>query len=283
MTRLPKNSRLTVSVPLLIATVLLAGACAAKAPTLAPVVRISQNDGTTKLVGEGRLSHAPEYIELHVRVQSQCFATPLAASEATDAAVAKVMKMAQATIDATNKKDGVFSRGGFTQPFSRYINRSLTLCEGTFQKTATVVIKSSRVSSFSARLTDLQRTVLAGSLRKLDNKRGDKPVTFATLSEPAPRLYYETRERLEQEALADALANARKKFQAAAKVACGNTKHRVARFVETSASSARPISYGRSSTASGSGSGAVAFDAIWINKLLDVYFDVDAGTCSVRS
>ncbi len=267
---------------LLAAATMVAG-CAAQQTPVAPSVRLTQHDGTTKLVGEGRLSHAPQYIEVTINVQSECHATPLAASEATDAAAARIIKVARSVIDPSNAKDGVFSRGGFSRPFHRYVHSSLTVCKGTFQQQSTIVLKSSRVASFPSRFAQLQRMILAGAMRKPADTRSASPITYATLSTPVPRLYFETRERLEQKALADALDNARKKFQAAAKVACGNTRHRVARFVERSARSGRPIPYGRSTTSSATCASALAFDAIWINKLLDVYFDVDAASCRQRS
>ncbi len=101
-------------------------------------------------------------------------------------------------------------------------------------------------------------------------------VTFAAVGPPSPQLYFETRERLEREALADALNNAREKFEATASAACGETDYHVLKFVETSPSAGRPIAYGATPEGPTGGEGAVGFDAIWINKLLDVYFVIDS-------
>ncbi len=234
----------------------------------------SRLDDASKLVGEGRLSHEPQYLELTIKVHSECYRTPLAASEATDAAARRMMQLLRGKIDADNPKDGVFSSGGYTAGFQRYSD-GITLCESTFQKTSTIVMKTSRVAGFSRDYQQIQQLVHAGSLRKLNTTRSDTPTTFATLSEPQPRLYHETRELLEQRALADALGNARDKFEATAAVACGDTKHRILKFVEASPDAARPIAYGRAEPSRGRG-GAIELDAIWINKLLDVYFTVDA-------
>lgn len=267
--------------PLLLAITLGAAACAAQAapaPAPASVVEITRSQNPIKLVGEGRLSHAAEYIELSMSVHAECFDTPIAASNAADAAVAKLMKTLRANIDANNPKDGVFSRGGFTQPFSRYDN-GRTVCDGTFQKVSTVVMKTSRVESFARDFAEIQRVVLAGTLKKPANPRADKGIAFALLGTPVPQLYYETRETLEARALADALTNARAKLKATASAACSVSNPRLLKFEETSAHAARPIPYAGAVASAAEDGTAVELDAIWINKLLDVYFIVEPGPC----
>jgi hypothetical protein len=232
------------------------------------------------LIGEGRLSHRAEYIELTMTVHAECFATPMAASDAADAAVAQLLEKLNGKIDTSNPKDGVFSHGGFTQPFSRYGSAGRLVCEGTFQKQSTIVMKSSRVDRFAKDYAQIQRDVLSGSLRMPQNPNADGAATYAVLGVPEPQLYYETRERLEQRALADALDNARAKLEATRKAACGISSPSVLKFEENSVHGGRPIPYGRAEAGTVPEGAAVEFDAIWINKLLDVYFVVEPGPCS---
>lgn len=112
---------------------------------------LSGLDDATKLVGEGRISHAPQYIELTIQIRSECFqaaATPLASSATSTAR---------------------------------------TLCEGTFQKTSTIVMKSSRVAGFSRDYREIQQLVHSGSLRKRNTSRSDTPITFTVLGKPVRR------------------------------------------------------------------------------------------------
>lgn len=262
---------------LVLGAAVLAAGCSAHNRPAATTIHVDKGDHSTKFVGEGRLFAAPDYVELEISVQAECFATPLAASEAADAAAAKVMALANAAIDPESSKDGVFSRGGFTRPFSRYVGSGQTVCNGTFQKTATIVVKSSRLSRFASAFGQLQRAVLGGPLSKPNTPTREVGITFASLGTPVPRLYHETREQLEQRALASAIANARKKFEATAKAACGATSHRIVSFVERSADGGRPIPY--AGTPRGSGSGGLQLEAIWVNKLLDVYFAAGTGSC----
>ena len=259
---------------------LLVGACTATHHVIpASVVEITKTDHPTVFIGEGRLSHAPQYLELSVTVHSECYPTPLEASLATDEAATNVMNLLRGAIDRDNPKDGVFSSGGYTQPFSRYVRQDVTVCKGTYQKTSTIVMKSSRVAEFPTEYAEIQRVVFSGSLRQVGDDRSEKPVTFASLGEPVPQLYYETRERLEQQALANALANAQLKFSATSKVACEDTSHRILKFVEQSVGGGRPIAYGRSQPSDEGDGSAVELDAIWINKLLEVYFIIEPGAC----
>lgn len=232
----------------------------------------------TTFIGEGRLSHAPEYIELTVSIHAECHATPMAANKAADSAAVAVMELLRGVLDAENPKDGVFSKGGYSRPFSRYEN-GRTVCRGTFAKTSTVTVKTSRIAEFAARYPEIQEQVLLKSLRQPSNPAAGKPTTYATLSNPEPRLYYETRERLEQKALADALVNAREKFETTATAGCGSRSYGIARVVETRVDGGRPIAYGRSQPSPTGTRSALELDAIWINKLLEVSFSTEPATC----
>ena len=67
------------------------------------------------------------------------------------------------------------------------------------------------------------------------------------------------------------------KFETSAERGCGITGYRIISFEETSVSAGRPVAYGGAAPASNSGS--LEFDAIWINKLLNVNFLVDSEKC----
>lgn len=253
-------------------------ACHHHTISAAPIAQ-SGVESATLFVGEGRLSHPPEFVELTVTVHAECYPTPIEAVKAADGAVSRVMTLLKAKLDPDNPKDGILASGGYTEPYYRRLRNGGVVCEGTFQKTAQVVMKTSKVATFPKDFADIQNIVLTTMSNSADpsSRQG---VTYAKLGTPTPQLYYETRERLEQEALADALENARQKFEATADVACGSTSHRIVKFTEPGPSSGRPIAYGAAPSFGGGGDGAaVGFDAIWVNKLLNVYFAIE-GDCA---
>lgn len=244
------------------------------------IIELTKHDNPTKFVGEGRLSHAPEYVELSVTVRSECYPTAHEASQATDAAAAKIMKNLRGHIDADHPKDGIFSEGGFSEPFSRYLSSNHTVCLNTFQKTTSITMKTSKIDALSQGFDVIQRDIFT-TMREPTDKSKAQPMTYASLSKPQSQLYYETRERLEKEALADALKNAREKFEITAKMGCGVEDYEILTFVESSASAGRPIAYGRSAPSADGASHALEFDAIWINKLLDVTFLAKSAPCKM--
>ncbi|MBL4635833.1 MAG: SIMPL domain-containing protein [Kofleriaceae bacterium] len=242
------------------------------------IVQITQHENPTQFIGEGRLSHPADFIEFTVTIQSECYPTAFAASQASDRSSKKVVAALREFVDAGQSKDGVFFKGGFSAPFSRYVNSQLSVCQNTFQKTASVTLKTSKIEKFSKGFDEIQKIVFeSGTASPPQQSRSEKGLTYVSIKTPETQLYYETRERLEQQALADALDNARKKFESTAKMACGVSGYKILRFVESSPSAGRPIAYGRSQPSSTGGS--LAFDAIWVNKLLTVSFDAESKTC----
>ncbi len=242
------------------------------------IVEITQHENPTQFVGEGRLSHPADFIEFTVSVQSECYPTAIAASQANDRSSKKVIAALRKFVGAGQSKDGVFFKGGFSSPFSRYVSSQLSVCQNTFQKTASVTLKTSEIEKFSKEFDEIQKLVFeAGAASPPKQSRAENELTYISIKTPETHLYYETRERLEQQALADALDNARKKFESTAKMACGVSGYKILRFVESSPSAGRPIAYGRSQPNSTAGS--LEFDAIWVNKLLTVAFLAESKIC----
>lgn len=271
------NTINTIGLTTTITLALMALSACSTAPPITVLPHEAAQPQLTKLVGEGRLSHAPDFVELEITITSQCYATPIEAVKATDEAVATVIKLLKAKTDPDNPRDGVFSHGGYTQPYERYISsRRQTVCRNTFQKSSTVTMKTSRLDTFAKEFADIQNIIFTTMSGPTDPEKAEG-VTFATTGTPQTQLYYETREELEQKALADALDNARLKFDATANAACKDTAHRIVKFVETRPEAGRPIAYGfGGSDGGGDEGGAIGFDAIWINKVLDVYFLIDS-------
>lgn len=277
-----RKTRTTLAAGLVLGTSLCATACAQgnaqnNASVPPAVIEITKTQNPTVFIGEGRLPHAPEYIEFQVTIESECHATPMEASKAADDAAANVMKTLRSTLDPDNDRDGVFSKGGYTRSFERYLGNSRTVCRGTYAKTVTLTAKTSRIAEFQARFSDIQHDLLAGSLSKPSDSSAERGITFATLSEPTPQLYYETREKLEQQALADALGNARAKLEATAAAGCSTGDYQILRMVETGVDDGRPIAYAR--TSAPSNDDTMELDSIWINKLLQVSF-IAPGRCT---
>ena len=263
----------TASIFLPLTLTVLAAGCHPPAPPAA-VIRMAPEAQTTQLIGEGRLSTNPDYMELTVTIHSQCFATPLEASAANDAAASRVRSLMRSAINQDNPSDGVFTQGGITQSFTRYT--ASPGCAQTFEKTTTLIMKTSKLAEFPAELARIQKAILGGTLSRATSRVQSKPMTFATMQMPTPRLNYATRERLEKQALAAALESARSKFRETVKPSCGGARHRVIKFLERSAENGRPIPY---EATGGSADALVAPEAIWINKTLEVHFEMEGESC----
>ncbi len=254
-------------------------ACHPPTPT-ASTIHVASEPPLTKLVGEGRIASPADFVELTVHLQSECHATPAAASAATDKAAAKVMDHLRSAIDPAREGDGIVASGGFTEPFERYVSSGRRICQGTFAKRSSLIMKSSRVAEFPAIYRQLQLSIFSSTLQKPAGG-SSSPTTFATLETPALRLDHQTREKLEREALGLAVTSARQKFETAAGSMCKSAQPRLVKFVERNASVGRPIAYGAASQKAAPGS-AIEFDQIWVNKLLDVYFELDEAACRQR-
>ncbi len=244
----------------------------------APIVHVADGPPLTQLVGEGRLSAAAEYIELTIRLQSECYSTPQGAAAAADKAAKVVVTILAGAIDPNQSGDGVIAEGGITRPFSRYRQSGGSSCVGTFQKSTTLVLKTSKMAEFGQNFLEIQQAIFAATLTK-PNPKFTTATTFATLEAPVPRLKHETRERLEQDALALAIQNARKKYAAVTASSCKQSNFRIIKFVESSPGGGRPIAY-KAPTHAPQKSSALKLDDIWINKLLTVSFELERDQCT---
>lgn len=242
--------------------------------------------GSGSFIGEGRKPHAPEFIQLVATVHSECYASPAAAVNATDAVASRIFNFFKSQIDPSNGKDAVLTSGGYTRPFSRYISTSRrTICNNTFQKTTSITLKTANIKNFSSDFSEIQDLVYAQFLKpSIVQLNVGQPVTYVTLGTPVPQLYNSTRQNMEKKVLAMALENAIEKFKATMVSACEITSYRIVTFAEPSAGMSRPVAYGRSLSDEtlGHSPGATApieFDSLWIRKSLNVKFKFEGGHC----
>ncbi|MCH2110290.1 MAG: SIMPL domain-containing protein [Polyangiaceae bacterium] len=257
----------------------LACGCGSGASSRPPTIKIYQEAeaAPTRFVGEGRLSHPPEFVELSVKIASECYATPLQASEANQRAVADVMSFFKTLSSTENEHDGVHSKGGYSSPFRRR-EGSLVSCKGTFAKSTIVQMKSSDISKFAQNFDKIQKKIY-GAFSKKGEGLTDSPVTFATIVTPRPQLSHQTREKLEKEALRLAVESAKAKFETTFSAACGDGSYRILRMNEPSAESGRPMPYGLALGDAHSSPSTIAFEEIWVNRTLVVDFEFNGRDC----
>lgn len=172
----------------------------------------SCNAAEALLAGQGRVLSEPDYVSLSIQVQSKCYNTPQEAREAND-------KSARTIVDFLNKhvKEGgyynkVITNGGYTNPFQVY-HRNKILCENTFQKQNTIILRTQKVKDFEKLYDDIQKQVYS---QFSSQPRGmiESSVTFVTMSAPSAGVSQKKRHALEQEAMTMALNDAKGKLKA---------------------------------------------------------------------
>lgn len=241
--------------------------------------------GEATIIGKGRVSADPDYVSLTLRVTSECYSTPAEASRANDAKVSDLTEYLQAFVNmGEDSRDDILANGGYTQPFSRTLYPdgldSFVVCEGTFQKTTTVILKSTNVSSFGSVLTGIQEYVFADFQPR--KSKNDGPVTFVSIYQPSPELFHETRNRKESEALLLAKSDAINKFETLIHGSCEINYYQIVEIGEPD-ESVHEMPYASKSSALGSGEAAsvpVFFDAHWVKRAVKIKFYYEGGRCS---
>lgn len=230
------------------------------------------------IMGQGRVLSTPDYVELGIQVQSQCYSTPKEAREANDDAARKIVDFLNEKINGEGYYNKVISEGGFTQAYSTY-HREKVLCQNTFQKNTQIRIRTQKMDQFESLFDSIQKEVY----KHFETQpRGlvESSVTFVTLSSPNPQISSEHQQKLERDAMGLALNDAKAKLKVMfAEQPITNLK--ISEVSEIAPEAPRPMPYMKSSpqmmamdSAEG-GSAPVQFDDQWIHKTVYFRFTFD--------
>lgn len=245
--------------------------------------------GQATFSGTGRVESRPDYVQLMVTVKSECHPTPSEARGAADSEAARIFDFLKSNINENNDFDGVFSNGGYTQPFSKYVrkgNQSHQVCVDTFQKTTTITMKTSKIEEFSELFDGIQEFVFDNFTPQAKSNQSDSPLTYVTLGQPQPRLKQQIRSEREKEAIRLAVKDAKEKFEMTHDL-CQITRTQIVRISEPGLPRPQPIAhYGKRMAmaadmafAESSSPAPVEFDVHTVSKTLIVDFEFEGGWC----
>lgn len=240
-------------------------------------------------VGTGTVSSTPDYVELSIYVNSECYKSTSLARQATDNVASEIVNFLKMRIKNTGDfKNKIITNGGYTQPFSKYINNqhgSRQVCLGTFQKRTTITIRTSDVANFSELFDEIQDLVYSSYKQSAPNV--DEPVNYVTLDAPQTRITRENNAILEKTALGLALKNAKERLFAA--FGCEPLRVEIIDMSETQASqtpqthSYAPKMMRAMAMDSGGGqmeaAAPIEFDALLVSKNIYVKFSFIEKPC----
>lgn len=233
-----------------------------------------------ELSGQGKVLSEPDYVELRLHINSQCYNTPQDAANANDKAAAKIVSYLNSKVKNDGYYNKVVSHGGYTQTFQSY-HRNNIYCKDTFQKSNNIIFRTKDINNFANTFNAIQDKVLE-SFAKNPKNYIESEITFATISSPQPLISQDKQTELEQQAMSLALKNAKAKLTALFKgQSIDNFK--ITHISEQAAPIPSPIYNTRQKEmmlASDSAHGAsytapVQFDSQWLNKTLYFTFEFE--------
>lgn len=164
------------------------------------------------IIGEGQVESAPDYVELSIQVQSQCYPTAEDARKINDTAAKKIVDFLNSKIKKKDSYNFVASSGGYTLPFQYYYQNKY-LCQNTFQKQNTITLRTQDLAHFEGLFAEIQQTVYQQFSRNAPTVV-ESSISFVTMSEPLPGISNELRSKLEKNALGVAFKDASAKLAA---------------------------------------------------------------------
>ena len=164
------------------------------------------------IVGKSEVKAEPDQVQLVIHIASECYPSPKAATEAADKATKEIFDFVKHTIKKSAETE-ITSHGGYTQPFSKYINEgrgSKQVCVNTFQKRTSITILSDDIEHFQEQFNAIQvfayKKFSKGSANKLD------ALTYVNMSQPQAILSFTKHMELIEQASNVALTNAKQKL-----------------------------------------------------------------------
>lgn len=202
--------------------------------------------GEFTATGEGHVGANPDFIDVIVRVASQCYATVSEASAANTDLATKISK-AMSGVAAQNGKDEVLVDQGVTQKqtiseYDRDTGKQTKICEG-WSASSSVELRMADLKAWPALQDNLSKLIDAAAAGA--DQKGAK--TIAAISKVEPKLYPENAKENSNKAYVMALEDARSKIMltlATYKLCFGGYKG-----ITADAGYAIPYSAGRSESA----------------------------------
>lgn len=164
-----------------------------------------------QVIGTGETSSEPDYVELSLSIQAQCYPSVSEASDAADKKAAELYQKLNVLFPQKDTYNHVTTQGGYTQPFYGVTQRNNgeVICQNTFQKTTQILITTTKMDEFSVLFNKVQD--IAYQEPSAPTQEVQTQISFVTLNQPMPKLSFSKTRQLEIKALQNALQNAKEK------------------------------------------------------------------------
>lgn len=180
---------------------------------------LSAQAGTIQITATGTATAKPEYVETSVEVISRCYEKSREAADAS-AKLAAELETVLKKYESKDLKDAYTQTGGsFSRQREAYYanNKEVELCPTGWRTSKVLTLKLKDI----AKLPDLQDEVLDIVDRTAKANSAVGAQTWAAWSTPYPAICEESRVKLADAALKNAVVNARREFAALA-AECNN-------------------------------------------------------------
>ena len=245
---------------------------------------LSANAGELTLTGTAHIGAPADFIGVTVTVNSKCYGSAEAVRNGNGLLAKKIQKIMNQY--KTGQNDELKVTDGFTQrktetQYDQVTRQNTVLCANAWAKSSQLVLNMAKISDWPA----LQDKIL----KAIDSSAGkvlsaSKAQTVATLSQPAPALYPETRQQLSDEALQTASIDAQSQLDQLQSI-CG-FKVKAIKGIKD-AGQARPIAYSDrnalATPASGTGL-TLSFGQQYVHKALSITWEIEgSGPCAIKA
>lgn len=230
--------------------------------------------GKIQVIGTGETTSKPDYVELTLSIQAQCYPTVSEASNAADQKAAELYQKLNVLFPQKDNDNYITTQGGYTQLFYGITarNGTETACQNTFQKTTQISINTTKVDGFSELFNKVQD--IAYQETSIPTQAVQTKITFVTLDQPLPKLSFSKTRQLEITALQNAMQNAKEKANQLTQNE-GDTNLKLVEMYEVMPGQAMPMmrSDRMMAFASAAASAPVAFENSIIEKQIMATFE----------
>jgi hypothetical protein len=171
---------------------------------------LNLNAATGTQDGEGTAKRRPESADIEFKIVSKCFATSELAGKANDAMVLDFVANLKSYISADNAHERIETKFISNSEFSDSIyveEKRQLICQGTFQQTTQVILKTEGMDTFSEDLSSIRKLVRTKDTRVKGQQ--ESPATFVEIARISMEICEETEKAMDIECLKEACVDAK--------------------------------------------------------------------------
>jgi uncharacterized protein YggE len=230
--------------------------------------------GEAHIQGSATVDADPDCVSLQVTINSECYKTPLEASQAADTAAKNIYGFLKGLVN--EGRDQISTNGGYTRVYERYVDGK-RYCQGTYQKSTEIKLSVRNVPEFIGFFDKIQEKVFAESAAQSSDE--DSSRTTVSISSPSPELFSEHEEALLMSARGKAVDNALRRFLASVPASCKITSYSIAGISEPAEEERGRYAKSAAGASMGSGNTVISFGKQSVTETVMVQINYDGGQC----